>query len=210
MEILLVLLVVIAVPVIAIGAKRGAEAAQREREARWGGAVAGEPRLSALPVRQAGAAGGGGQAVGPAAGARQPLGGAGDGGRPTGAGRPVGPAAGARQPVGAGAGAPSPAGGRRETGAARAKGSTAGDAGTAARTVRSTASEAFRRRPAPIDLNTAPVSELQNLPGVGVRAAERIVAHREREGGFSSVDDLTAVEGFDQHRVSRLAPRATV
>ncbi len=69
---------------------------------------------------------------------------------------------------------------------------------------------AVRRRLPPIDINRASVTELQNLPGVGVRAAERIVAHRERHGSFVTVSDLTAVEGFDEHRVSRLGPRATV
>jgi len=43
-----------------------------------------------------------------------------------------------------------------------------------------------------------------------VRAADRIVEHRERHGRFDSVDDLGAVEGFDPHRVARLAPRAIV
>jgi DNA uptake protein ComE-like DNA-binding protein len=43
-----------------------------------------------------------------------------------------------------------------------------------------------------------------------VRAAERIVAHRDQHGPFPSLDALEAVEGFDQHRVARLARRATV
>ena len=67
-----------------------------------------------------------------------------------------------------------------------------------------------RPAPPPIDLNSASPAELSNLPGVGVRAAERIAAHRERHGPFASVADLAAVEGFDQHRISRLAPRAKV
>lgn len=62
----------------------------------------------------------------------------------------------------------------------------------------------------PININQAPAEELRNLPGVGMRAAERIVAHRKRHGGFASVDDLQGIEGFDHHRVSRLAPNATV
>lgn len=64
--------------------------------------------------------------------------------------------------------------------------------------------------PPPIDVNAATVEQLSTLPGVGVRAAERIVAHRHRHGPFPSLDALETVEGFDHHRVARLARRATV
>ena len=67
-----------------------------------------------------------------------------------------------------------------------------------------------RVAPPPIDVNAATVEQLSTLPGVGVRAAERIVAHRDRHGPFPSLDALEAVEGFDHHRVGRLARRATV
>jgi competence protein ComEA len=66
------------------------------------------------------------------------------------------------------------------------------------------------RTPPPIDVNAATVEQLRTLPGVGVRAAERIVEHRERHGPFPTLDALEAVEGFDQHRVSRLSRRARV
>lgn len=88
------------------------------------------------------------------------------------------------------------------------------------RSVGATAAGAERSVPAqrarsPVDtssvnLNEATAEEIRNLPGVGMRAAERIVAHRETYGRFASVDDLQAVEGFDHHRVSRLASHAAV
>ena len=85
---------------------------------------------------------------------------------------------------------------------------------SAAATPERTPSQApARARPAapdPVDINQAPAEELRNLPGVGVRAAERIVAHREKHGPFASVGDLEAVEGFDHHRVARLAGSAKV
>jgi competence protein ComEA len=58
-----------------------------------------------------------------------------------------------------------------------------------------------------VDLNTAGVDELQTLPGVGPRAAARIVEHREEYGRFASVDDLLKVEGFDADRVAGLRDR---
>jgi competence ComEA-like helix-hairpin-helix protein len=60
-----------------------------------------------------------------------------------------------------------------------------------------------------ININTAPADELLKLPGVGRKAAERIVAHREEYGEFGSLDDLGHVEGFDDARVRRLSPGAT-
>lgn len=61
-----------------------------------------------------------------------------------------------------------------------------------------------------MDLNCAGVDELLALPGIGVKAAGRIVEHRERHGSFPSVRALQAVEGFDPHRVLRIAPHARV
>ena len=47
----------------------------------------------------------------------------------------------------------------------------------------------------PIDVNTAPVSELMRLPGVGPVLAERIADHRGREP-FRAPDDLRKVKGI--------------
>lgn len=47
-----------------------------------------------------------------------------------------------------------------------------------------------------VDINTAGVSELIRLPGIGRVLAERVVAVRERVGRFSTADDLLAVEGI--------------
>jgi competence ComEA-like helix-hairpin-helix protein len=61
-----------------------------------------------------------------------------------------------------------------------------------------------------VDLNTATVEELTQLPGIGPRAADRIVAHREEYGRFESVEGLCAVEGFDKKRIRGLDEHATV
>lgn len=64
-------------------------------------------------------------------------------------------------------------------------------------------------RPA-IEINTAGVPELSLLPGVGRLAAERIVAHRDAHGPFSSLREIEAVEGFDTARVLRFSSRASL
>jgi competence protein ComEA len=61
-----------------------------------------------------------------------------------------------------------------------------------------------------VNLNTANVDELMALPGLGRRAAERIVEYRESRGPFKSVSGLLAVEGFHHDRIRRFGTRAVV
>ena len=49
---------------------------------------------------------------------------------------------------------------------------------------------------AAVNINTATPSELETLNGVGAAKAQAIVAHREKNGPFKSVDDLAAVKGI--------------
>lgn len=56
----------------------------------------------------------------------------------------------------------------------------------------------------PIHLNTATAVELQELPGVGPVLAERIVAHRETNGRFETVEDLLDVPGIGETKLAAL------
>lgn len=47
-----------------------------------------------------------------------------------------------------------------------------------------------------ININTASVSDLQKLKNIGPTKAELIVAYREQNGPFNSVDDLVQVSGI--------------
>ncbi|WP_149085528.1 MULTISPECIES: ComEA family DNA-binding protein [Microbacterium] len=49
-----------------------------------------------------------------------------------------------------------------------------------------------------VDLNTADQAALEELPGIGPALAERIVAWREENGRFRTVDDLLAVPGIGE------------
>jgi competence ComEA-like helix-hairpin-helix protein len=64
--------------------------------------------------------------------------------------------------------------------------------------------------PGPVNINTASLEELMQLPGVGRRAATRIVEHRDRHGPFGSLDELAAIDGFHQERIQRLADQAEI
>jgi competence protein ComEA len=62
----------------------------------------------------------------------------------------------------------------------------------------------------PLDLNSASETQLEALPGIGPSLAQAIVAEREREGGFKSVDDLRRVRGIGDVRFAQLRPLVTV
>ncbi len=47
-----------------------------------------------------------------------------------------------------------------------------------------------------VDLNTADVTALQVLDGIGPKLAERIVDHRESVGGYQDIEQLLAVPGI--------------
>lgn len=62
----------------------------------------------------------------------------------------------------------------------------------------------------PIDLNRADVIGLQALPGVGPSTAEAIVAYRDANGPFRSVDDLLDVPGIGPAKLSAMADAVVV
>ena len=62
----------------------------------------------------------------------------------------------------------------------------------------------------PVDLNSATVQELDALPGIGPVLAQRIVAHRDEQGPFRSVDQLDDVPGIGPTIFAELAELVTV
>jgi competence protein ComEA len=88
-----------------------------------------------------------------------------------------------------------PAGPTSDPGAGGSSGPTAGGAPTPS---------------SPIDLNSATETQLEALPGIGPSLAQAIVAERDREGGFKSVDDLRRVRGIGDVRFAQLRPLVTV
>lgn len=63
--------------------------------------------------------------------------------------------------------------------------------------------------PHDIDINTADATVLESLPGVGSALAERIIAYRETNGPFASVDELADVSGISSHLLDTIAPYLT-
>ena len=57
-----------------------------------------------------------------------------------------------------------------------------------------------------VPVNTAPAFELQKLPGIGPKLAERIIAFRQRSGNFATVEQLLEVKGIGPAKLDRLRP----
>ncbi len=61
-----------------------------------------------------------------------------------------------------------------------------------------------------INLNTASLAELDELPGIGPALAQRIVDYREKHGGFRTLDDLLDVPGIGPSKLDEIRGQATV
>ncbi|WP_163684064.1 ComEA family DNA-binding protein [Mycolicibacterium gadium] len=61
-----------------------------------------------------------------------------------------------------------------------------------------------------VDLNSATVEQLDSLPGIGPVTAAAIVAWRDANGRFSSVDQLGDVDGIGPARLEKLRDRVHV
>ncbi|MCD7777972.1 MAG: ComEA family DNA-binding protein [Clostridiales bacterium] len=49
-----------------------------------------------------------------------------------------------------------------------------------------------------ININTADAEELEELPHIGEKTAERIIAYREENGGFLSPEEIMNVKGIGE------------
>ncbi len=61
-----------------------------------------------------------------------------------------------------------------------------------------------------IDINTATIEELEQLPGIGPTKAEAIVQFRDSNGSFRSTDDLLLVPGIGESTLSQILPYITI
>ena len=64
--------------------------------------------------------------------------------------------------------------------------------------------------PLTVDINTADIEELDELPEVGPATAESIVEYRQTNGSFSTVDELEEIPGIGPETLKQIAPFATV
>lgn len=62
----------------------------------------------------------------------------------------------------------------------------------------------------PIDLNSASVQELTQLPGISKDVAYRIVNHRKHHGFFTAWQELLEVKSFPAERLAEIQSRAVL
>ena len=64
--------------------------------------------------------------------------------------------------------------------------------------------------PVVVNVNKATIEELINVRGIGPVMAKRIIEHRDKNGAFKSIDDLTQVQGIGGNKLQRIKDQVTV
>jgi competence ComEA-like helix-hairpin-helix protein len=52
---------------------------------------------------------------------------------------------------------------------------------------------AARASSVPVNLNTATASQIETLPGIGAKAAQRIIEYRQKSGGFKKIEETIEI-----------------
>lgn len=61
-----------------------------------------------------------------------------------------------------------------------------------------------------VNLNTASVSELDGLPGIGPAYAQRIIDYRDSSGGFGAIEDVQNVKGIGPKTFEKMKDLVTI
>ncbi|CAM3093667.1 helix-hairpin-helix domain-containing protein [Leuconostoc rapi] len=61
-----------------------------------------------------------------------------------------------------------------------------------------------------VNLNTATLTELQTLAGIGEKKAEQIISYREAHGGFKNIDEIKEVSGIGDKRFETIQDNVTI
>ena len=67
-----------------------------------------------------------------------------------------------------------------------------------------------KKEGAKVNINTAGVEELDQLPGIGPAIAQRIIDYRNEHGEFKKVEDVQEVKGIGDAKYSEIKDSITV
>ena len=63
---------------------------------------------------------------------------------------------------------------------------------------------------ATLNLDAATLDQLETLPGIGRKVAERIVEYRTKSGGFKKIEELMNVKGIGEKSFLKIKPLISV
>jgi len=61
-----------------------------------------------------------------------------------------------------------------------------------------------------VNINTAPAAELETLPRIGPKVAQRIVDYRTKNGNFKKVEEIMKVQGIGEKVYDQIKDLITV
>ncbi len=61
-----------------------------------------------------------------------------------------------------------------------------------------------------ININTASATDLEGLPGIGAKTAQRIVEYRQKNGPFKKVEELMNVRGVGEKNFLKLKNQISI
>ena len=61
-----------------------------------------------------------------------------------------------------------------------------------------------------VNINTASISELKTLAGIGESKAKAIISYREKNGGFKSIDEIKKVSGIGNATYEKFKDNITI
>ena len=61
-----------------------------------------------------------------------------------------------------------------------------------------------------VNINTASVEELMEIPGIGESKAKKIIEYREKNGKFESIEDIMNVSGIKENSFRKMQDYITV
>lgn len=61
-----------------------------------------------------------------------------------------------------------------------------------------------------ININTATITQLQSIKGVGPKTADKIIKYREQHGQFKKLEELCKIQGIGEKSLKKMADQICI